>query len=113
MCGEDIRGSAGGQEMVGSEMRGREDVSTLVGNRSSKRDPGIWALLERQVGNRALSPAKVGMPGSAHPESQGWCPSRRLGLLESWPTSVSPVRLMSLSSAKEPGELNPWRPTCS
>lgn len=45
MCGEDIRGSAGGQEMVGSEMRGREDVSTLVGNRSPKRDPGIWALL--------------------------------------------------------------------
>ena len=46
-----------------------------------KGTPEFGLSLERQVGNRALSPATVGMPGSAHPESQGWCLSRRLGLL--------------------------------
>lgn len=38
LCGEDQRGSAGGQAMVGSDRRG-EDVSTPVGNPPSRRDP--------------------------------------------------------------------------
>lgn len=68
--------------------------------RKSIIQKGPWNLgsLERQVGNRALSPAKVGMP-RVSPARDG-APVGGLGYSSPGPPVSSPVRLMSLSSAK-------------
>lgn len=53
LCGEDRRGSAGGQEMVGSDRRG-EGVSTPVGNPPSRRDPELGSPSRGVWGGRVL-----------------------------------------------------------
>lgn len=92
------RGTAWGQEMVGSKMRRGTDVVKSVGSPPSRRDHGI--PLSRGMWNGRSVSQGSGGSGVSQPRGSRLGLRRRLGLLGSWLPSVSLASLRSTSSNK-------------